>query len=386
MRTSQAGRGRYLARPVLTRPALALLVLLTAVAGVAAVAGTVPAQAASGPAIGPFGLIPALTAAGNARSYFRLDIGAGRSARDVAVISNEGKATERLRVTVSVGVTAANSGSAYEPPRGRCAGASCWVVGLPHVVTLAPGERKGLVFRVAVPAGTGPGQYLAGITAESAIKPKAVQVGKNGHASARAIIIDQVTVGVAVTVGSPGQLRTALAVSGVSGSWVGLTPRLSIRVRNNGQTFTRARGTAACQVSGQRHSYPVIMSTVLPGGAAVLAVNARGLDTGSLPCTVQLRAAGGTRTTWSGTVNFPKRVLTKTYHPAKGVYVPVPQSTTPTWAIVLLALGGLILVALLVLLALILRRRHRQPSPAGAPRLDISDLGRPQPNRDGPGF
>ena len=227
--------------------------------------------------------------------------------------------------------------------------------------------------------GTGPGQYLAGITAESAIKPKSVQVGKHGHASARAIIIDQVTVGVAVTVGSPGQLRTALAVSGVSGSWVGLTPRLSIGVRNNGQTFTRARGTAACQVNSQRHSYPVVMSTVLPGGSAVLAVNARGLGTGSLPCTVQLRAAGGTRVNWSGTVSFPKRVLTKTYHPAKGVYVPVPQNGTPTWAIVLLALGALILVALLVLLALAVRRRHRQPSPAGGPRLDIGDLGRPAP-------
>ena len=394
MRMSQAGRGRHpgavAARPALARPILALLArpilaLLPLLALLAAVAGTAPARAASGPAIGPFGLIPAATAAGQARSYFRLAIGPGRSARDVAVISNEGRVTERLRVTVSVGVTATNSGSAYETPRGRCAGTSCWVSGLPHTVTLVPGQRKALGFRVAVPAGTRPGQYLAGITAESAIRPKAVQVGRNGHASARAIIIDQVTVGVAVTVGSPAQLRTALSVSGVTGSWVGRTPRLSIAVRNVGQTFTRARGTAVCQAGGRRHSYRVIMSTVLPGGSAVLPVNAPGLASGSLPCTVRLRAAAGTRTTWSGVVSFPERVLTRTYHPAKGVYVSVPQSTTPTWAIVLLVLGGLILAALLVLLALLVRRRHRQPRPAGTPRLDIGDLGRPRPGRGGAG-
>lgn len=73
--------------------------------------------------------------------------------------------------------------------------------GDPHVVTLGPGERRMFAFRVAVPRRTRPGLYLAGITAQSAAAPRSVRVGRRGHTSARAIVIDQVTVGAAVTVG-----------------------------------------------------------------------------------------------------------------------------------------------------------------------------------------
>jgi hypothetical protein len=328
---------------------LALLALF------AALAGPAPAQARPDLGTGPFGLVPAPTAAGQPRSFFSLTIAPGRAARDTAVISNEGAATERLRVTLSRGVTAANSGSAFEGATRRCSGAGCWLSGLPATVTLAPGAREALPFRVAVPARTRPAQYLAGITAESAIRPRAVRVGVNGHASAKAIIIDQVTVGVAVTVGSLARLRTAVRISRVSAGWVGSTPRLYIPVHNSGQTFARATGTVSCRAAGRSRSYRVIMETVLPGGGAVLPVNAPGLTSGPVPCTVRLRAATGALITWSGVVSVPKRVLTRTYHPAKGVYVSLPESTVPPWAIALMVLGGLILFTLLTLLIL---RRH----------------------------
>jgi hypothetical protein len=375
---------------------LAIPALLSALAAMAvALAGPAPANAMPDPGTGPFGLIPAPAAAGQPRSYFSLTIGPGRSGRDVAIITNEGAVTERLRVTLSRGVTATNSGSAYEGSTRRCSGAGCWVHGLPATVTLAPGARRGLPFRVTVPARTRPGQYLAGLTAESAITPKAVRVGANGHASAKAIIIDQVTVGVAVTVGTLARLRTAVRISKVSGGWVGPTPRLYIPVRNVGQTFARATGRVSCRVAGRSHSYRVIMETVLPGGGAVLPVNARGLASGRLPCTVRLRTATGALITWSGVVNLPKQVQTRIYHPAKGVYVALPESTIPGWAIALLVLGGLILFGLLT--QLVLRRRQsaaRRPGPArgrpgrsssgrtsgrGSPARGTAGRGRPGP-------
>jgi hypothetical protein len=350
----RAGRGPA-ALVALGAPALlAVLAVLPELA----VAG--PAQAAAAVS-SPFGLIPAPTVAGQSRSYFSLAIAPGRSARDVAVISNESGTTERLRITLSRGVTAANSGSAYESAGRRCSGAGCWVSGLPATVTLAPGDRRALPFRVTVPARTRPAQYLAGLTAQAAVKPKAVRVGSNGHASAKAIIIDQVTVGVAVTVGPLARLRTAVRITGVTGGWVGPTPRLYIPVRNIGQTFARAAGRVTCQAGGRSHSYRVIMETVLPGGGAVLPVNARGLTSGRLPCTVRLRAASGGLITWSGVVNFPKQVQTRTYHPAKGVYVSLPQSTIPPWAIALMVLGGMILLTLLALLV-----HYRRPAPRRA--------------------
>jgi hypothetical protein len=330
----------------------------------AALASPAPALAAPGIGTGPFGLTPAPTAAGQYRPYFSLTVAPGHSVRDTAVVSNEAKVTERLRITLARGVTAGNSGSAYEGTTRRCSGAGCWVSGLPATVTLAPGAREALSFKVAVPARTRRAQYLAGITAQSAIRPRSVQVGKNGQASARAIIIDQVTVGVAVTVGSLARMRTAVGISRVSAGWVGSTPRLYIPVANSGQTFASARGKVTCRVAGRSRSYRVIMETVLPGGAAVLPVNARGLTAGQLPCTVRLRSATGTLFSWSGVVSLRRQVLTRTYHPAKGVYVSLPESTIPPWAIALLALGGLILFTLLVLLVL----RRQQPGRRAASR------------------
>lgn len=356
MSSSQAGRGRgrLAGRSI---AALALLAALATQAG---------AQAAtlSPPVTGPFGLTPTPTAGGQPRPYFQLTLAPGQSTVDTAIISNEGTKPERLKVTVSKGVTAGNSGSAFEGVTGRCRGTSCWVKKLPGTVTLAPGARKMFAFRVTVPRWARPGQYLAGITAESAIRPRSVLVGTNGHAQARAIIIDQVTVGVAVTVGDLSRLRTALAISPVSAGWIGSTPRLNIPVHNPGQTFVRATGTITCTSAGLRHSYRVYMSTVLPRGGAVLPVNAPGLASGPTPCTIRLNDGTGIPVTWSGVVNVPPRVITRTYHPEKGVYVSLPEQTIPPWAIALMVIGGLILTSLLALL-IQSRRRLARPVPAG---------------------
>jgi hypothetical protein len=324
----------------------------------AAVSVPVPAHAADVPGTGPFGLTPTPTSAGQPRPYFNLSVAPGRSAWDTAIISNGGTGTERLRVTISQGVTAANSGSAFEGMAGRCAGAACWVTGLPATVTLAPGAREVLAFRIAVPPGTRPAQYLTGITAESAIQPRAVRLGSNGHSSAKAIIIDQITVGIAVTVGSRSRLRTALAIPAVSAGWVGPTPRLYILVRNTGQTFGRATGNVSCR----DHSYRVIVDTVLPGGSAVLPVNAPGLSSGLVPCAVHLRDGAGPPVTWSGIVNVPGQARTIIFHPEAGVYTSVPADTIPPWAVALLVIGTLILASLVTLL--VLRRRHRGRRPA----------------------
>ena len=329
---------------------------LAIIAIVAGITASASARAAGVPRTGPFGLTPSPTAAGQPRPYFELTVLPGRSARDTAIISNEGTRTERLKVSTATGVTAANSATAVEGSFGKCARAGCWVTGLPATVTLAPGARKTLAFKVAVPAGTPPAQYLAGITAESAIRPRAVRVGSNGHAAANAIIIDQVTVGVAVTVGTLSRLRTALAISAVTAGSVGSTPRLYIPVHNSGQTFARATGAVSCRTGGRRRSFRVVMETVLPGDGAVLPINAPGLGTGSVPCTVRLHDGAGPAVVWSGVVDVTDPAPTITVRTANGVYSALPDGPVPPWAIVLMVIGALILT-LLTLLAL--RRRHR---------------------------
>lgn len=332
---------------------------LLAAALLAALAAPGPARAASDIGYGQFGLAPSPSAGGQPRPYFNLQVSPGQTATDTVVVSNLSKAAEEVRLSTSDGITATNSGSAYEPTGPRCKDSGCWISGLPSVVTVAAGASKSLPFQVRVPAGTQPAQYLSGITAQLDAPHQAVHVGGR-HSSAKAIIIDQVTVGVAVTVGQLSQLRTVVRIGPVTGSWIGPVARLSIGVTNLGQTFAQASGTVSCTSRGDRHTYPVTMNTVLVNGGAALAVNARGLSTGLIPCTVSLRDNAGHTVTWSGTVRLGTPTLTRTYRTAKGVYVSLPQSTMPPWAIALMIIGALIVALLLV--TLLRSRRAGRPA------------------------
>ena len=321
-------------------------------AAVFGLTGLAPASASTTPGVVSFGLTPAPTTAGTPRPYFTFTIAPGGSAQDIAIISNLGTRTERLLVGASRGVTATNSGSTFGSFSRACAGVGCWVTGLPATVTLAPGTGRALGFRVAVPAGTRPAQYLAGITVVAAAPPRSVQVKSHGHVSVSVTVIDEVTIGVAITVGSLARLRTRLVVPAVTAGSIGSLPRLYVQVRNTGQTFARASGTLSCHAGGQDRRYRVIVDTVLPGGGAVLPINAPGLGSGELPCTVRLRDDAGHVVAWSGTVDAAAPAAVKTIHTGDGAYSTLPDSSVPAWAIALMVIGALILTALVGLLVL----------------------------------
>jgi hypothetical protein len=330
-----------------------------------AAATTAGAVSAPGPVgNGKFGLTPLPGSDGHAVPYFTMTVAAGQSATGTAIISNLSTATEKLKVSRSTGVTAANGGSAFSHSFQRCSGPGCWVAGLPAVVTLPAGTREELLFTVHVPRGTPPSQYLAGITAELAVRPKPTGVGSNGRATARAVIIEQVTVGVAVTVGVLSRLVTRLQIPGVFGSAVGPTARLNIDLANAGQTFAHGVGQASCRAAAQRHSWTVNAATVLVHDQAVIAVNAPGLPEGATaPCQVLIHYGPGLTASWAGMVTVPAPPRTRTYHTGPGAYSVVPPSGIPAWAIALFVLGALVLAVLAVLL----RRSRSRRRPANTP-------------------
>jgi len=271
-----------------------------------------------------------------------------------------GNGSVTLRIGRSAGITAGNGGSAFNPSFGGCSGSACWVTGLPGTVTLPAGMGDRQPFTVHVPVRTAPGQYLAGITVESAASPRSVQVGSNGKgAVARAVIIDQVTVAVAVTVGSLDQLTTRMQIPTVTGVAIGQLGRLNILLRNTGQTFTGARGRASCTAAGHGYAYTVIAGTVLPHGQAAIPVNAPGLPKGrAVSCTVLLGYGHGLTVRWAGTVTVPALPATRIYHTGNGAYTVVPAgSSVPSWAIALMIIG----VLALAVMAVLLRRLRRGP-------------------------
>jgi hypothetical protein len=333
-----------------------------ALAALAAVTPVLPAAAAEAGSNGQFGLTPAPASDGIAAPYFVLTVPPGGSATGTALISNDGTTPEKLKISRSTGVTAANGGSAFTGSFQRCSGVGCWVSGIPGEVTLAGDTAERLQFAVHVPARTAPGQYLAGLTAELAATPRPVRVGSNGQATANAIVIEQITVGVAVTVGSLSQMTTRLRIPGVSGEAIGRTGRLNIELANTGQTFARGTGKASCTVAGKRHSYAVVASTVLPHDQAVIPVNTPGLPDGvTMPCAVRLGYGQGLAVSWAGSVTVPVPPQVRIYHTGPGAYAVVPEGGIPSWAIALLVVGVLVLAAVAVLL---LRTRRRSRGPA----------------------
>jgi hypothetical protein len=323
---------------------------------VAALAVAAPAAAIGPGGSGAFGLAPASASNGRAGPYFTMTVAAGHSAAATAIITNLGKTTEELKISRSTGGTAANGGSSFSRAFQSCSGAGCWVTGLPGKVTLPVGTGERLHFTVRVPAKTPPGQYLAGITAEPAARPRPVRVGSHRQATASAVIIEQVTVGVAVTVGSRSRLTTRLRILSVWGAAAGPAARLDIGLENTGQTFAHAAGKASCTVAGKRRSFAALANTVLPHDRAVIAVNAPGLPEGAaVPCTVRLGYGNGL-TVWAGLVAVPGPPRARIVHTAPGAYSVIPPATIPPWAITLLVIGVLVLAALAVLLLRIRRR------------------------------
>jgi Bacterial protein of unknown function (DUF916) len=328
------------------RKARAAVAALTVVGALAAV--TAPPAAAGGPiGNGTFGISPAPGPNGQALPYFTMTLAPGQSAAGVAIVSNQSSTTQRLKIASSAGTTAANGGSAYEPTFTGCSGSGCWITGLPAQVTLAPGAADQLRFTVQVPAGTPQGQYLAGISAEPATTPKPVPIGSRGSAGARAIVIEEVTVGVAVTVGKLAALHSQLQIPTVTGQVIQTLVRLNIRLDNTGQTFSHAAGQASCTAGGAAHSYQAVAGTVLPHQSALIAVNTPGLSAGTtVPCTITLHYGASQVVTWTGKVAFPGAPRTRIVRNNNGSYSVVPVSSgIPLWAWLL----GALLVALLLL-------------------------------------
>jgi Bacterial protein of unknown function (DUF916) len=330
--------------------------LVALLAGFPLVAAGATGTSGAGGAIGtggaqPFGLNPAPLPNGHSESYFNLTAGAGRRATATVILSNLGHKPEKLRLSRSLGVTAANGGVAYTVVSGPCSGPACWLADVARTVTLAPGTREKIPFTVRVPAGVASRQYLAGITAELAARPKAAKVGRHGKATAKAVIVEQVTVGVAVTVGNLSQMRTRLEIAGVSGQAIGTLPRLNVTLRDTGQTFSGGTGRASCTSAGKTHSYRVVTNTILPGDQAQIAVNARSVQEGTtVPCVVRIHYGHGQTVSWSGMVTVPKTNIARIVHTGPGTYSVIPTSGIPGWAIALIVVGGVAIAAVAVLL------------------------------------
>jgi hypothetical protein len=151
-------RGNFLRRRA-TRAAAALAAI--ALAGLA----LAPDMAAAA-SIGGFGVQP--VQADHNRGYFVFRMRAGGARTGYLEAFNTSEQPLSLRVYSVDGLTGVTSGVVYANHADRVAGAGAWLTPSAPQVSLAPGARQRMGFHLHVPAGTGPGDYLAGFALENA--------------------------------------------------------------------------------------------------------------------------------------------------------------------------------------------------------------------------
>ena len=229
---------------------LAALLILTSFA--------LPPLAAAATAEPVFGL----RAVGNPkRGFFVYDLAPGATRSGGVIVSNTGNRAGTVKLYSADGSTGQTTGTVYltdsKPTR-----AGSWVKLAQSSVRLAPGAIKTVPFTVKVPKGARPGQWVAGIVAETQTAAKTKRSTRKAGVQIR--IRNQTIIAVQVNVrgarGTPRSRSAARrpAVSAASSrcSFISRTPATCSRSRRASVTILRS-GTALQRL-------PFSMDTFLP--------------------------------------------------------------------------------------------------------------------------
>jgi len=270
--------------------------------------------------------------------YVSLSLEASRQATATVRVTNLRAGRQTLWLYAVRGVTSRISGDAYVGAGRACQGVGCWIHSLPSRISVRAGTSVDVTFAVRVPPGTAPGQYLAGVAIEPPVSPRSPQPVNSGSA-ATSVILRQIVIGVAVTVGR--RFGSDVTIPTVRGVAIGNTAGIAVAEHNRGARFEHPAGRATIVVDGTPRSFAVRSGTVLPGGDPTLRVLTPSLRAGTYPARATLRYDDDRKTAaWTGTVTIPA-IRVPTFVPGKGgtLIEEPPPSPSPS-PLLLLALGA----------------------------------------------
>jgi len=263
------------------------------------------------------------------RAYFKRAVAPAGSFSDDVVVSNGGSTPVTLLVYPVDGLTGQTSGSVYanrETPR-RKAGA--WVrVDAPRI-TVLPGTEATVGFTARVPAGTRPGDHLAGIAFED------TDVGtSSGRFQVRQVLRE--VVGVLIRVPGPAQARLQLgrlSLRTLPGTRLG---SVVVGIGNRGGLLCKPRLSVGLTAPKLHETVSRQLDTILPGDTIAYPLVLRH---GLKPATYALRArASCPRTTASAgarvLLGSPLLGTTDRRPAAAATVVKVASSGVPTWMVV----------------------------------------------------
>lgn len=261
------------ARAVLAAFAAAVWLMLPAAAGAATIGGFSVRPATFNPRV------PAT------RAYFEPLIRAGATYSGRVIVTNSGAAPVQLRVDPVDGVTAVTSGAVYQNRQDPLRAAGQWVKPDTSYVTVAAGGHTSVGFSVDVPAGTVPGDHLAGLAFQDAHP-----LHSGGHFSITEVI--RAVVGISIVVPGPAspqiQLRhiilRALPGTRVPAAVITLVdagrklckPKLAVSLSERGHPARTVRRRLDTLLPGNVIAFPFEWPTPLSSGTYLASVRATG--------------------------------------------------------------------------------------------------------------
>ncbi|MGH2558947.1 MAG: hypothetical protein ACRDJH_07775 [Thermomicrobiales bacterium] len=213
--------------------------------------------------------------------FFEPAIDAGNSEDLVVVLANTGNVAFEGRTYATNAYSGENGGFAVAETGAAPEGVTTWLDYPEELYTIAPGKGIERTFRVAVPEGTEPGQYITALVLENA-EALAVEGSENFEQLVRFAVPVFITV--------PGPIEPEFEVGEITLITEEINALIYVEIVNTGNVRVRPEGTVTVSDAGgeQLFNAPVSMGSVYARDSTSLVVGLPPLPFGKYQITVDL--------------------------------------------------------------------------------------------------
>lgn len=285
------------------------------------------------------------------KSYFIIDTQKGALIQEQVRVTNVGTAAGTVKLFPADATTGQEGGVVYSPHNQTFHGVGSWITLGEQQLTLAPGQSQIVPFQVAVPQGVSQGQHIGGLLAQdTTLQSSTSKIGK-GQLQ---VNVQHQTV-ITVLLNLPGSQTVQLAATGVQAGGSNGYQQILVGLENTGIMMLRAHGNLQVTDS-QGHLLQTLamnVGTFLPQASInyPVFVQKKALGPGTYHAVLALRyGLHGTRDVYDHTLNYAT-TFTVTQQQVKQVFPNAPlqaplvaSSFLPLWAMILLAVLGVLMV------------------------------------------
>ena len=194
--------------------------------------------------------------------YFLLKLAPSQTSRQIVLVRNDSAKGIVLQLTTVDATTTPIGGVAYRLPGQPLENAGAWLTLGQRRVSLAPGQVRQVDVVTAVPSGTRPGDYVAGISVMVPVGKAATESSSSANKASVQVNLQTRRV-IAVQVRVPGAAVPKLTITGVAAVPMPGGMDLAIDIASPGGNFTSGSGTI--EVASTQFSREFSLGLVVPG-------------------------------------------------------------------------------------------------------------------------